>query len=82
MRHWFYLKLNRRWHLRGIGWEVVHGLDPHNEDGSVNEAAWEEALQRYRTLRAERRVERKRAQAERDAPSPPPQCSFCGRSVM
>ena len=78
VRHWFYLKLNRSWHLRGIGRKVVAGLDPNNADGTTaNEAAWTEALQRYRTLRAERRVERKRTQEILDAPPPPKRCSFC-----
>jgi hypothetical protein len=81
VEHWFYLKLHRRRDLRGIGRAVVAGLDPHNEDGTANEASWTEALQRYRTLRAERRagrrVRRKREEAERNAPPPPKRCSFC-----
>jgi hypothetical protein len=76
--HWFYLQLNRAWHLRVIGAEVVYGLDPHNTDGTVNDAAWTEALQRYRTLRAEQRVERKRKQPEQDAPPASKRSSFCG----
>ena len=79
VRHWFWLRLNRPSHLRGIGSEVVADLDPNNADGTVNEAAWTEALQRYRTLRAEQRVERKRMQAERDKPPPPKCCSFCDK---
>jgi hypothetical protein len=78
VRHWFSRKLTQSSHLRGIGRKVVAGLEPHNEDGSVNEAAWDEALQRYRTLRAERRVEHKRTQEILDAPPPPKRCSFCG----
>ena len=81
VEHWFYLKLHRRRDLRGIGRAVVAGLDPHNEDGTANEASWTEALQRYRKLRAEqragRRVRRKREEAERNAPPPPKRCSFC-----
>ena len=82
VRHWFSLKLNQRWRLRGIGAEVVYGLEFHNADGTVNDAAWNEALQRYRTLRTKQRVERKRRQAERDAPPPLPpplKCWFCGK---
>ena len=63
--------------LAGSWSKVVAGLDPNNADGTANEAAWNEALQRYRTLRAEQRAERKRKKAERDAPPEPKCCSFC-----
>ncbi len=75
VRRWFSLKVNDHC-LRGIGRDVVHDLDPNNADGSVNEAAWIEAMRRYKTLRREQRVERERKQAERDKPKPK-RCSFC-----
>jgi hypothetical protein len=83
VRHWFSLQLNRRWDLRGIGSRVVTGLEPYHADGAPNQASWNEALQRYRTLRAEQRAERKRKRAERDQPEPPApkRCWFCDQPV-
>ena len=80
--HWFWLRRDRPWLLRGIGSDVVDGLDPTNPDGTRNEVSWTEALQRYRTLRAERRAKRKNAEPEPPAhaePEPPARkrCSFC-----
>jgi hypothetical protein len=78
----FRLQLAGSWKLRDSERKVVAGLDPNNADGTANEAAWNEALRRYRTLRAEQRAERKRKKAERDAPPPPPKCWFCRKPVF
>jgi hypothetical protein len=78
----FRLQLAGSWRLRDSERKVVAGLDPNNADGTANEAAWNEALRRYRTLRAEQRAERKRKKAERDAPPPPPKCWFCHKPVF
>jgi hypothetical protein len=77
--YWFRIQLGSRpYDLRSIGRQVVDGLAPSNEDGTANEAAWNEALRRYKSLLDEQRDARKRAKAERDAPPPPKCCSFCG----
>lgn len=79
VHYWFSVKLGRRpWELRGIGRQVVDDLMPNNDDGTPNEASWEEAMRRYKALRDQQRANRKRAKAERDAPPPPECCSFCG----
>lgn len=59
-------------------YQVVDDLMPNNDDGTPNEASWEEAMRRYKALRDQQRANRKRAKAERDAPPPPECCSFCG----
>jgi ClpX C4-type zinc finger len=74
--YWFRVKLSPQpWRLRGTGSTVVHGLAPHNADGTVNEAGWAEALLRYKAELEEQRDNRKRAKAE---PPAPKCCSFCG----
>lgn len=74
---WFRCKLGNR-RINGIGAEVVDGLDPNNADGTANDAAWNEAMQRYKALRDQQRADRK-AKAAREAAdrNAPPCCMFC-----